>query len=59
MSEEIRGYTVERAAANIDNVFAAGDVAVTFDPITGERIVTGLWTNAVEMGRSVLILVPA
>lgn len=33
------------------DVFAAGDVAVTFDPISGGRIVTGLWTNAVEMGR--------
>jgi NAD(P)H-nitrite reductase large subunit len=33
------------------NVYAAGDVAVTYDPITGGRIVTGLWTNAVEMGR--------
>jgi NADPH-dependent 2,4-dienoyl-CoA reductase/sulfur reductase-like enzyme len=33
------------------NIFAAGDVAVTFDPITGDRMVTGLWTNAVEMGR--------
>lgn len=47
-----KGAVVDRyAAASIDNVFAAGDVAVTFDPITGERIVTGLWTNAVEMGR--------
>ena len=47
-----QGAVVNRyATANIDNVFAAGDVAVTFDPITGERIVTGLWTNAVEMGR--------
>ncbi len=33
------------------DIFAAGDVAVTFDPITGDRMVTGLWTNAVEMGR--------
>lgn len=33
------------------DVFAAGDVAVTFNPISGGRIVTGLWTNAVEMGR--------
>ena len=33
------------------DIFAAGDVAVTFDPISGGRIVTGLWTNAVEMGR--------
>jgi NAD(P)H-nitrite reductase large subunit len=34
-----------------DHVFAAGDVAVTFDPITNDPMVTGLWTNAVEMGR--------
>jgi NAD(P)H-nitrite reductase large subunit len=33
------------------DIFAAGDVAVTFDPVTGRSIVTGLWTNAVEMGR--------
>jgi nitrite reductase (NADH) large subunit len=33
------------------DVFAAGDVAVTFDPITGAPMLTGLWTNAVEMGR--------
>ncbi len=36
---------------NVSDVYAAGDVAVTFDPITGGRIVTGLWTSAVEMGR--------
>ncbi len=35
----------------IPGIFAAGDTAVTFDPVTGESIVTGLWTNAVEMGR--------
>jgi len=47
-----RGVVVDRfTAAGAGNVFAAGDVAVTFDPITGGRIVTGLWTNAVEMGR--------
>lgn len=38
-------------ASSASNVYAAGDVAVTFDSITGKRIVTGLWTNAVEMGR--------
>jgi NAD(P)H-nitrite reductase large subunit len=47
-----QGVVVDRfTACNAANVFAAGDVAVTFDPITGDRIVTGLWTNAVEMGR--------
>lgn len=37
--------------SNVSNVFAAGDVADTNNPITGERVVTGQWTNAVEMGR--------
>ena len=47
-----QGVVVDKfTACNAANVFAAGDVAVTFDPITGNRIVTGLWTNAVEMGR--------
>lgn len=47
-----RGVVVDRfTASNTPDVFAAGDVAVTFDPVTGERIVTGLWTNAAEMGR--------
>ena len=44
---EVDRYTRCTAA----DVHAAGDVAVTFDPISGDRIVTGLWTNAVEMGR--------
>ena len=38
-------------ACSVDDVYTAGDVAVTFDPITGERMMTALWTNAVEMGR--------
>ena len=47
-----RGIVVNKfTACNIPDTFAAGDVAVTFDPITGERITTGLWTNAAEMGR--------
>jgi nitrite reductase (NADH) large subunit len=33
------------------DIFAAGDVAVTFDPTSGAPMNTGLWTNAVEMGR--------
>lgn len=35
----------------LPEVYTAGDVAVTFDPITGQRMMTALWTNAVEMGR--------
>ncbi len=47
-----RGVVVDRfTACGAAGVFAAGDVAVTFDPITGGRIITGLWTNAVEMGK--------
>jgi len=33
------------------DIFAAGDVVETVDVVTGESIVSGLWTNAVEMGR--------
>jgi len=32
-------------------VYAAGDVAETVDLITGENVVPGTWTAAVEMGR--------
>ena len=47
-----QGVMVDRfTACSTSNVFAAGDVAVTFNPITGEKVITGLWTNAVEMGR--------
>lgn len=38
-------------ATNATDVFTAGDVAVTVDPVTGQSVNTGLWTNAVEMGR--------
>ena len=47
-----RGVVADtHTACNVPNVYTAGDVAVTFDPITGERMMTALWTNAVEMGR--------
>ena len=47
-----RGVVVDKhTAASVPDVYAAGDVAVTYDPITGAPIITGLWTNAVEMGR--------
>ena len=38
-------------ACSAPHVYAAGDAAVTFDAISGQPVVTGLWTNAVEMGR--------
>jgi NAD(P)H-nitrite reductase large subunit len=37
-------------ACSVKDTFAAGDVAVTHDPATGEKTVTALWTNAVDMG---------
>lgn len=46
------GVVVDKnTQTNVPDIYAAGDVAVTFDPITGEPMMTGLWTNAVEMGR--------
>ncbi len=38
-------------ACNVPGIFAAGDAAVTFEPVSGEPMMTALWTNAVEMGR--------
>ncbi len=35
---------------SVKNTYTAGDVAVTYDPVSGEKTVTSLWTNAVEMG---------
>ncbi len=43
--------TDEYTAANIKDVYAAGDVALSLDSLTGKKTVSGLWTNAVEMGR--------
>lgn len=46
------GVVADRnTACNLPGIFTAGDVAVTFDSITGRRMMTALWTNAVEMGR--------
>lgn len=47
-----RGIVVDRhCETSAPGVYAAGDVGVTHNPITGEPVVTGLWTNAAEMGR--------
>jgi len=47
-----RGIITDRyTACSTPDSFAAGDVAVTFKPGSGDRIMTALWTNAVEMGR--------
>lgn len=46
------GIVADRyTGASLPNTFAAGDVAVTFEPVSGAPIMTALWTNAVEMGR--------
>lgn len=46
------GVVVDRfTQTKVPYVYAAGDVAVTFNPVTGEKVMTALWTNAVEMGR--------
>lgn len=46
------GIVVDKyTQTNLPDIHSAGDVAVTFNPITGQRITTALWTNAVEMGR--------
>lgn len=47
-----RGIVADRyTACNVADTFAAGDVAVTYEPVSGQPIMTALWTNAVEMGR--------
>jgi len=46
------GIVADRyTAASRPDTFAAGDVAVTHEPVSGAPIMTALWTNAVEMGR--------
>lgn len=47
-----RGVLVDEfLRTSAPDIYAAGDVAETKDLITGRRLVSGLWTNAVEMGR--------
>jgi NAD(P)H-nitrite reductase large subunit len=36
---------------SIPEIYAAGDVAETLDPVTGERTLSALWPSAVEQGR--------
>lgn len=46
------GIVADRyTGASQPDTFAAGDVAVTYEPVSGAPIMTALWTNAVEMGR--------
>jgi NAD(P)H-nitrite reductase large subunit len=40
----------EYQKTNIPNIYAAGDIAQTYDPILEEATVNALWPNAVEQG---------
>jgi len=40
----------EHMRTNIPNIYAAGDVAQTYDPILEKTVVNALWPNAVEQG---------
>jgi len=37
---------------NVPVIYAAGDVVETTDVVSGEKMVSGIWTNAVEMGQT-------
>lgn len=41
----------EFMCTNIENIFAAGDVCETYDPVLDKRVVNALWPNAVEQGK--------
>jgi len=46
------GIVADRyTGTSLPDTYTAGDVAVTYEPVTGAPIMTALWTNAVEMGR--------
>jgi NAD(P)H-nitrite reductase large subunit len=47
-----KGVVVDKMLrTNLPDIYAAGDVAETRDIVTGRSFASGLWTNAVEMGR--------
>jgi len=47
-----RGILVDRRLrTSAPDIFAAGDAVETTDLVSSENLVSGLWTNAVEMGR--------
>jgi NAD(P)H-nitrite reductase large subunit len=41
----------ETMQTNLDGVYAAGDIVQIKDLVTGQAVVSALWTNAVEMGK--------
>lgn len=47
-----RGILInERLETNVPDIFAAGDVVEYIDTVKGKAEISGLWTNAEEMGR--------
>ena len=47
-----RGLQVDKRLCTSDqHIFAAGDVVETRDIVSGDAIVSGIWTNAVTMGQ--------
>jgi len=42
----------EKMETNVAGIYAAGDVVQSKDMVTGKTMVSGLWTNAVDMGRT-------
>ncbi|MCJ7583219.1 MAG: FAD-dependent oxidoreductase [Anaerolineales bacterium] len=47
-----RGLQVDKRLCTSDqHIFAAGDVVETWDIVSGDAIVSGIWTNAVTMGQ--------
>jgi len=50
--EIAQGVLVDsRLQTSLPDIYAAGDVAETLDPVTGERTLSALWPSAVEQGR--------
>lgn len=46
-----KGIKVDKyMATNIPDIYAAGDVAVSFDKVTGEEAVYAIWPSATEQG---------
>jgi len=47
-----RGIVVDKyLCTSAPDVYAAGDVVEIIDLATGQKVVSGIWTNAAEMGR--------
>jgi len=49
-----RGILVDEILqTNLPNIYAAGDVAQVFDPISGKNVLDSLWGTAVQQGKAV------